>query len=265
MFGGLTRPGTYHYKEGYHNTDPWTDIRVREAMNISIDRDAINKALHLGTGWPMTICHQFPGFLDLTAIPFDQERARQLLTEAGYPDGFEFTLVSAPTHPGTPMISKEAEAVVGYWAEVGIKANIQVIEFPAYSERSQINETKGECYTYRYVYGGTNPYTMLLQLDKTDNRWGTRVQCEAIETLTPMAKNAIAEFDLEKRTELYKELAQAESESWLNIPLILVPYLMAKDNAKIGDWPPATDSYYWNFAYVRHAEPLNTFRLFEVD
>jgi peptide/nickel transport system substrate-binding protein len=264
MFGGLERPGTFYYKAGYHNVDPWTNIKVREAMNIAIDRNAINKALHNNLGVPMAVIHQMPGFRDQTPIPFDPARAKQLLTEAGFPNGFSFTLVSAPSHPGIPMVAKEAEAVVGYWADVGIKANIQAIDFPAYNEKASINQNVGQCYTYRYIYGGANPYTMLMQLDLSDNHWGTRLQCEAADIMSPMAKAAMAEFDLTKRTDMYKKIAKVEHDNWVAIPLIMVPELMAKDNTKIGDWPPASDSYQWNFAYIRHAQPLNTFRLYNI-
>jgi len=262
MFGGLARPGTLYYEEGYHNTDPWANVKVREAMSISIDRDAINKALEKGTGTPISIVQPIPGADALPPIKFDPARARQLLKEAGFPNGFSFTLVSAPSHPGIPMIAKEAEAVVGYWSDVGIKATINPIDFPSYSARSQINKTKGECYTYRYVYGGANPYTMLMQLDKSDNRWGTRLQCEASDIQSPIAQAALKELDLTKRTALYKQLAQIQYDYWEAIPLLKVPYLMAKNKAKVGEWPADSSSYYWNFPYVRHAQPLNTFRLF---
>jgi len=271
MFGGLSRPGTTYYQEGYNNQDPWADIRVREAMSIAIDRDAINEALHYGLGTSMTIVQPIPGWDELPTIPYDPDRARQLLAEAAADGvftpnadgGFHFTLVSAPSHPGTPMISKEAEAVAGYWADIGITVDIAPIDFPSYNERSSRNQNAGECYTYRYVHGGYNPYTMLMQLNQADDHWGTRMQCEVSDVLSPMAVTALAEFDLEKRYEMYKEIAQVEYDGWTAIPLIKVPYLVAKSD-KVGEWPPNTSSYYLNFEYVRHAQPLNTYHLFEL-
>jgi ABC-type transport system substrate-binding protein len=271
MFGGLVRPGTTYYEEGYHNTDPWADIRVREAMSIAIDREAINEALHYGLGYITAIVSPIPGEEDLPRIQYDPERARQLLAEAAADGvftpnengGFHFRFVSAPSHPGTPLAYKEGEAVAGYWADIGITCDIAPIDFPAYMPEQSINHNVGDCYTYRYVWGGYNPYTMLMQLNKEDIHWGGRMQCEISDIMTPMAQAALAEFDLEIRHEMYKEIAKVQYDGWCEIPLIRVPYLIAK-NKSVGDWPPNTSSYYFNFEYVRYAQPLNTYRLFDL-
>jgi peptide/nickel transport system substrate-binding protein len=272
VFGGLCRPENSYYEEGYHNVDPWVDIRVREAMNIAINRDAINEALHYGTATPMTLVNQIPGWEDLPPIPYDPERARELLAEAAADGvftpnsdgGFHFTLVSAPFHPGTPMVAKEAEAVVGYWADIGITVDINPLDFPAYYSSVEAIRNVGECFTFRLTYAGANPYSYLQMLLVDDNVWGTRWQCPEIETLWPMGKAALAELDLEKRDAMYREIAQVEYDSWIGIPLMQVPYIIAKSK-DIGDWPPNSGSYYYNFEYIRHAQPLNTFRLFEID
>jgi peptide/nickel transport system substrate-binding protein len=273
VFGGLCNPACELYKEGYHNQDPWADIRVREAMSIAIDRDAINEALHLGTAKPMTLVHYIPGYDEVDPIPYDPERARQLLAEAAADGvftpnengGFHFTLVSAPTHPGTPLIAKEAEAVVGYWGEIGITCDISPIEYPSYNDRVLAIDTAGECWTFRLTYEGMNPFSHLKQLKIHDFWWGTKFQCDASDILSPMAEAALAELDLEKRDALYREIAQVERDNWIGIPLIQVPYIVAKDNHTVGEWPPDSSSYYFNYEYIRHAEPLNTFRLFEID
>jgi peptide/nickel transport system substrate-binding protein len=272
IFGGLCRPECKLYKEGYHNTDPWADIRVREAMSIAINRDAINKALHNNTAVPGRLVHSIPGYNEVEPIPYDPERARQLLAEAAADGvftpnaqgGFHFTLVSAPSHPGLPLIAKEAEAVAGFWAEIGITVDIATIEYPTYKPKTTVIENVGECYTYRQTYEGMNPFMYLTQLDYDDANWGIRFQCEALDILTPMARAALAETDLEKRDALYREIAQIERDNWLGIPLMNAPYIVAKNPDTVGDWPPDCSSYYYALEYVRHAEPLNTFRLFDV-
>jgi ABC-type transport system substrate-binding protein len=124
-------------------------------------------------------------------------------------------------------------------------------------------ETAGECYTYRMTFGESTTY--LPQLDPDDVQMGLNWQCEEIDVLTPMAKAALAELDLDKRAEMIREIAEVSRDSWLGIPLMRTPFLMAKNNTKVGDWTPNSSSYYYNFEYIRHAEPLNTFRLFEVE
>lgn len=272
IFGGLSRPDTTQYQEGYHNQDPWIDIRVREAMNIAIDRDAINEALHYGTAMPVSTNLALPGYDEIEPYPYDPDRARELLAEAAADGvftpnaegGFSFTLVSSPFHPGVPMIFKEAEAVVGFWDEIGIKAEIDPLDFGAYYSRTTLIETAGECFTYRNLWGGPNPYTQLLTLDKTAG-WGFMYQCEESDIWTPMCQEALAEFDLEKRTVMYKEICQFVVDSYTTIPLLQVPYLIVKNNKTVGEFTPNNSSYYYNFEYTRHPEPLNTFRLFELE
>jgi ABC-type transport system substrate-binding protein len=62
VFGGLCRPDHPLYVEGYHNQDPWSDVRVREAMNIAINRDEINDSLHYGTAMPARVHVIMPGW-----------------------------------------------------------------------------------------------------------------------------------------------------------------------------------------------------------
>ena len=51
-WGGIAIPEDKRYDPAYHNKDPWTDVRVRKAMTISIDRQAISKAIYAGNAVP---------------------------------------------------------------------------------------------------------------------------------------------------------------------------------------------------------------------
>ena len=71
---------------------PFTDVRVRRAMAHAIDRSALIKGAMSGYGVPIG-SHMDPGnpyYIDLTSVyPYDPQKAKQLLTDAGYPNGFE--------------------------------------------------------------------------------------------------------------------------------------------------------------------------------
>lgn len=107
------------------------DVRVRQALNYAIDRDAIVKNLMAGAARALsTPCHplQF-GCAEDAAIkyPYDPEKARALLKEAGFGDGLELTLYAeAP--------AKEAEAIIGYFAAVGVKVNLNRVPYEAYRD-----------------------------------------------------------------------------------------------------------------------------------
>jgi peptide/nickel transport system substrate-binding protein len=109
-------------------TSPWHDRRVRLAANYALDRQAINEAETLGfsrlTG--SIVPHTFPYALPLEPLPYDPAKAKQLLKEAGYPQGFDAGDI-IPVPPWTAM----AEAVAGYLGAVGIKVRVRSMERPA--------------------------------------------------------------------------------------------------------------------------------------
>lgn len=100
------------------------DVRVRQALNYAVDRKALAAALGGGQGDPVST--QFlPGGEGYDAAlsnyyPYDVAKAKQLLADAGYPQGFEFTVLSTPIAGIDTMI----QAVAGYWQAIGVKAKI---------------------------------------------------------------------------------------------------------------------------------------------
>src|SRR3989442_10162723 len=97
---------------------PWHDQRVRLAANLAFDRHAINQAETLGfskiTG--SLIPSTFEFFWQPPAYPFDPAKARRLLAEAGYPNGFD-----AGDYYCDASYDNLAEAVVNYFKAVGIR------------------------------------------------------------------------------------------------------------------------------------------------
>ncbi|MFC1933661.1 ABC transporter substrate-binding protein, partial [Chloroflexota bacterium] len=255
-FGGIAQPEDERYVEGYHNQDPWTDVRVREAMNIAIDREAINKALHLGTGIPITIAQVNPGWDKLEPIPYDPERAKQLLAEAGYPDGFSFNLMNSPFHPGVPMLPKSAEAVAGYWEEIGLTVNIIPMDWMAYNEKFKQIETAGDCYASRLLYlANTAVYDQYYRVNGRYNIF----QAPELDILFD---KLLAEPDLEKRNPIWGEINRYLRGNYVAVGLFIEPTIFASNSQKVGEWPENWTGYYHNFEYIRHAKPLNTWRLF---
>lgn len=109
---------------------PLADKRVRQALNYAIDKDGILKNLLLGHG--KVLDGQIPGSdafgynPDLKPYPYDPARARQLLAEAGYASGFEVRFNGSQ---GRYTKDREIEeAVVGQLAQVGVKANLEILE-----------------------------------------------------------------------------------------------------------------------------------------
>ena len=104
---------------------PWHDQRVRMAANLAIDRQALNEAEMLGLG-RLTGSFVPPTFeyaLHLKPPPYDPKRAKQLLVEAGYPNGFD-----AGDLTPLPPYSSLGEAVGGYLQAIGIRSRVRSME-----------------------------------------------------------------------------------------------------------------------------------------
>ncbi len=107
----------------------FNDPLVREAMNLAIDRDAIVEGLLFGIGDASTQSYPegyfaFNEEVGTRSFEYDPERARELLAEAGYPDGFSFEYIV----PAVPLIVQLGEATQAQLAEVGIDAQIRQVE-----------------------------------------------------------------------------------------------------------------------------------------
>ena len=113
---------------------PFDDLRVRQALSYAIDRRAIIDAAMFGYGRPIGSHYstQDPGYVDLTArYPHDPARARQLLAEAGYPDGFHATLKLPPLS----YARRSGEVVAAELAEVGVKVDIVGMEWVSWLDQ----------------------------------------------------------------------------------------------------------------------------------
>ena len=106
---------------------PLKDVRVRRAICYAVDREAIARNL---VGGQSRVVHaacypsQFGCTDDLAKYDYDPDRAKKLLAEAGYPDGFEVDFYGYRDRP-------YGEAIVGYLREVGIKANMKWLKYSA--------------------------------------------------------------------------------------------------------------------------------------
>ncbi len=104
---------------------PWHDRRVRQAASLAIDRNAINQAEMLGLGKPAGafVPPEFEFSLKMDPPPFDPKRAKQLMVEAGFPNGFD-----AGDLTPLPPYTSVAEAIGGYLQALGIRTSVRTME-----------------------------------------------------------------------------------------------------------------------------------------
>jgi ABC-type transport system substrate-binding protein len=102
------------------------DKRVRHALSYALDRKLLNEKIFAGTAQPASTICILPGTPEwhpsCTPFPLDIEKAKALLAEAGYPDGFEAKLIL------TPREKTLGEACALMWSKIGVKCNIDMRE-----------------------------------------------------------------------------------------------------------------------------------------
>jgi len=123
---------------------PFSDRRVREALAIAIDDKAILDAVFQGSGVPSASV--VPSALwghNATLKPraYDPARAKQLLAEAGYPNGFSTDLWAIPVSRAyMPNGRRTAELIQADWAKIGVKATIVTYEWGEFLRRRRAGE-----------------------------------------------------------------------------------------------------------------------------
>jgi peptide/nickel transport system substrate-binding protein len=135
---------------GYTGKDnPFTRLEVRRAFNHAIDRETIVRELVRGSGKVVhTACNpvQFGCVQDVRRYDYNPEKARQLLAEAGYPDGFSFDLWAYRDKP-------VAEAIVGDLQEIGIDARLKFVKLSVFAKAR--NSREMSAFFASYGGGGT--------------------------------------------------------------------------------------------------------------
>jgi len=122
---GLTLP--FIMPDAKNPDSPFANKKVREAVEYALDREAMAKALTLGLGEatyqmaPSTVAVYDPKY---QGRQYNPEKAKQLLAEAGYPDGFQTTISAIQMGEAVDY----ATAAQGYLTEVGIEAKVEVAD-----------------------------------------------------------------------------------------------------------------------------------------
>jgi len=136
----LTVPATRTVAFAMNATQPpLADKRVRQALHYAMDIQSIVKNLYAGQGRPMSggVADTDFGYnAALKPYPYDPERARKLLAEAGFAGGIDVTLMAGS---GTMVSDKQLlEAIADMWSKVGIRAKVDMMEMA--NRQKMVNE-----------------------------------------------------------------------------------------------------------------------------
>jgi peptide/nickel transport system substrate-binding protein len=154
------------FLEQWDSKSPWADTRVRLAASHAIDRQALSDAETLGASKPAGnfIPRSFEFALPLEPTRYDPAEAKQLLAEAGYPNGFD----AGELHQLPPYFSL-GEAIVGYLQAVGIRLRMRSMERAAYYSALATKKLKGVCVCTSALYG--NAASRMSEVYPSDGTW----------------------------------------------------------------------------------------------
>ncbi|MEW5815742.1 MAG: ABC transporter substrate-binding protein [Spirochaetota bacterium] len=134
----MQAPGINVRTFGFNNTrKPFDDVRVRQAIALAIDRKEIVSTAEFGMAEPSgpiaaSVKRWARPLSELPVTTPDPVKAKELLVQAGYPDGFPFKIVTSPTYEGGLAV---AQVIQDQLKKIGLKPELEVIEWGIYIDR----------------------------------------------------------------------------------------------------------------------------------
>ncbi|MEX1074009.1 MAG: ABC transporter substrate-binding protein [Burkholderiales bacterium] len=214
--------------------NPFKDLRVRKALNVAVDREAIKRVTMRGLSIPAAIMiapgvHGHTPDIDKVS-PVDVDGAKKLLAEAGYPNGFDFGLDC----PNNRYVNDEeiCQALVGMWARIGLKVKLNAQPMATFIQKIQ----KFDHDAYMLGWGVATfdgLYTLQsLMRTKTTGADGSfnlgRISDAKLDSLVDAMKT---ETDVKKRDAMLREALVMTRDNYYYVPLHhqLRPWAMKKN------------------------------------
>jgi peptide/nickel transport system substrate-binding protein len=204
--------------EQYDPKSPWADQRVRLAANLAFNRQTANEAETLGysllTG--SIIPRNFDFALALEPYPYDPNRARQLLKEAGYPNGFDAGECYVDS-----VYTGVVEALVNDLSAVGIRAKVRPVERAAHQAALREKTYKHLAFQGSGAYGNAATRLDAFVYSKGQQAWIKDPEIDAWYVLQA------AERDRQKRQALLHKIQQKLYDEARFIPIWELAFLCA--------------------------------------
>ncbi|MGG5807919.1 ABC transporter substrate-binding protein [Falsiroseomonas sp. CW058] len=201
--------------------NPLRDVRVRRALSMAIDRQAIVDRIMDGAATPAS---QFlpPGTFshvpDLQPTRFDPEGARRLLAEAGYPNGFRIQLNS----PNDRYINdaRIAQAVGQMWTRIGVRTAVEAQTWATFVGRAARAEYSAHLIGWGSNPDGSHPMRNIIGTVSSERGWGASNRGRYSNArLDQMLAESLTELDEPKRERMLIDIQRMAADDVAVIPL----------------------------------------------
>jgi ABC-type transport system substrate-binding protein len=188
---------------------PFDNVKVRQAINYAINREAIVKAIYAGLG--KVAKNPIPPTMwsyndDVVDYEYNPEKAKQLLKEAGLENGFETNIWAMPVpRPYNPNGRKVAEAMQADLAKVGIKAKVVSYDWGTYLQKTKMGEHDMALLGWTGDNGDPDNFLFTLLSKAAANKPAQNIALWKNDEFNTLVEKAKVITDVAKRTELYKQ------------------------------------------------------------
>ena len=197
--------------------EPLNDVRVRKALQLALNRQALLNAVYSGRGSVENgiFPHGLKGYNpDLPEIPCDEAQAKALLEEAGYADGFDLdvSLKSSATQWEMTLMN----LAVSMWEKVGVRAKVNVVEESEFMKQRKSGELA--CYAATWTADFNDPDNFIYTFFGTPSNTSFRSLCYADEDVMDRVCKARGIVDPDERLKEYQELERKivqEDAAWI--------------------------------------------------
>lgn len=220
----LEQPGLNIGYLAYNTTKkPFDDVRVRKALNMAMNKQAIIDAVYLSTG--VAAINPIPPTMwsynkSIKDDPYDPVAAKKLLAEAGFPNGLETDLWAMPVQrPYNPNAKRIAELMQADLAKIGVKAEIKSFEWGEYRKRAQAGEHQMAQLGWTGDNGDPDNFLNTLLGCAAAKSNGSNIAKFCYQPFEDLVQKAKSVSDQAERTKLYEQ-AQVifkEQAPWFTI------------------------------------------------
>ncbi len=236
--------GQWPTKATYDSKVPWAQPdaerarKVRLALNLAVDKEAVMQRVLGGLGSAVGSWLAYPSDPWNTdalkrPYPYDPARARALLTEAGYPNGFEVTM-NLTAWPGRGYLPDVGEAVATYWEKVGIKVKRRPVDRAVFAADFRARAYSGVTLAYAAPLVAPEPWEVLFRGAYTRAALNLFMEHPKLDEFID---RLAVQPNAQERTRIMRD----ELLPWLHeyIPGVAIgaAHAIAGVGPKVGDWP----------------------------